>query len=96
MSIYLFERDLLTWIPRYKYLRASGVTVHARACKSGFIYNDSSGAMGAHNWTHDSPVVDPGFGQGGPSSGPPNLADIAEQSLASEASISRHGVWGPA
>ena len=24
------------------------------------------------------PVADPGFGQGGPSSGPPNLADIAE------------------
>ena len=42
------------------------------------------------------PVADPGFGQGGgPSSGPPDLADVAERSWASEASISRHGVWGP-
>ena len=41
-------------------------------------------------------VADPGFGQGGgSSSGPPDLADIAERSRASEASISRHGVWGP-
>ena len=40
-------------------------------------------------------VVDLGFGQGrDPSSGPPDLADVAERSRASKASISRHGVWG--
>ena len=35
------------------------------------------------------------WSRGGPSSGPPNLANVVEQSWASEASISRHGVWGP-
>ena len=40
-------------------------------------------------------VADPGFGQGGPSSGPHNLADVVEWSRASKASISRCGVWGP-
>ena len=32
-------------------------------------------------------VAAPGFGQGGGSSGPPDLADVAEWSRASEASI---------
>ena len=45
--------------------------------------------------THPTSVADPGFGQGGASSGPPDLADLAEQSRVSKASISRHGVWGP-
>ena len=40
------------------------------------------------------PVADPGFVQGGPSSGLPDLADVSERSRSSEASISRHGVWG--
>ena len=40
-------------------------------------------------------VADPGFGEGGgPSSGPPDLADVVEWSQASEVSISRHGVLG--
>ena len=41
-------------------------------------------------------VADPGFGQeGGPSSGPPDLANVAEWSQVSIASIFRYGVWGP-
>ena len=43
---------------------------------------------------HQVTVADPGFGQGrGPSSGPPDLADVEERSRVSEVSISRHGVW---
>ena len=43
---------------------------------------------------HSCPVADPGFGQGGPSSGRPIFADVAEQSCVSDVSICRHGVWG--
>ena len=50
MSVYLLERDLPMWIPRYKYLRASGVKVCARASKSGFICGDNTWGMGAHDW----------------------------------------------
>ena len=52
ISIYLLERDLLMWIPRYKYLRASGVSVCVRACKLGFICSDNSEGMGACDWLH--------------------------------------------
>ena len=34
------------------------------------------------------------WSRGGPSSGPPDLADVAERSWASKVSISRRGVWG--
>ena len=35
------------------------------------------------------------WSRGGPSSGPPDLANVVEWSQASKVSISRHGVWGP-
>ena len=39
-------------------------------------------------------VPDPGFGQGGVSSGLPNFANVVEQIHVSEVSICRHGIWG--
>ena len=43
MSDYLLQRVLLIWMPRCKYLRASGISVRVRACKLGWICRDSSG-----------------------------------------------------
>ena len=40
-------------------------------------------------------VANPGFGQGGPSSGLPDFVDVAEQSRVSKVSICRNRVWGP-
>ena len=51
---YLFERDLLMWMPRCKNLRALGVSFWVNACKLGCTCRDSSRGMGSLDWSSDS------------------------------------------
>ena len=39
------------WILRYKYLRALGVSVRTRACRSDFLCSDSSEGMEVRDWS---------------------------------------------